>query len=201
MCGRFENNLSAIELTDRIKKDFPEFLFREDFLMRRENISPTDNILTVVKTNGDYLFKPMGWGIKFNTDSPLLFNSRIETIKSKDFWLNLYNTNRCIVPMTGFYEWKKEEDKKVPYRIFLEDYDYFFVPALYSSKNGLPFASLITTTTNNFMKTLHHRMPVILLPDKGMNYLTNTLEENLINCIPLDDSIKMRATIVDLKGR
>ncbi len=109
----------------------------------------------------------------------------------------LFDKNRLLVPMSAFYEWKKEGTKKIPYRIFLPDDEIFFVPALYSynKEKGLS-TSLITTTPNKFIKTIHHRMPVILKIKDGLNYLLDDPETNLTRCVPYSGKMDMEPVVI-----
>ena len=118
----------------------------------------------------------------------------METIMEKKFWQNTFNRNRCLIPMSAFYEWKKEGGKKVPYRIFLKTEGLFFVPALYYNNS----ASLITTTPNNFIKPIHHRMPVIFTYKNAISFLTNTADQNLKLCIPFPNPEIMEMERVNL---
>ena len=94
--------------------------------------------------------------------------------------------------MTGFYEWKKEKYKKIPYRIYLPDEKIFFVPALsYTDRNKDTFTSLITTTPNAFIRQVHHRMPVILKLKEGLNYLVADKETIFNMCIPYKGEMQM----------
>jgi putative SOS response-associated peptidase YedK len=199
MCGRFENNISPYPILEQLKFYFPDL----DFELNEEetgkaNIAPTNRILTLTQTKQKYKIIPMTWGIKFKVDSPLIFNSRIETIKEKKFWYNLFDKNRCLVPMTAFYEWKTEGSRKVPYRIFLPDEKLFFVPALYLKLEDELFTSLITTVPNTFIKKIHHRMPVIFKINEALNYFTDNDSENLKRCLPLNDKIKMEMERVEI---
>jgi putative SOS response-associated peptidase YedK len=66
---------------------------------------------------------------------------------------------------------EKEGDKKVPYRIFIKTEDLFFIPALfYINKENSYSASLITTTPNEFIKPIHHRMPVIFTYKNAISF-------------------------------
>ena len=195
MCGRFENKISLQSILDLLieqgfdaeipdnKKKGPDY-----------NIAPTNKIIGVSKNDKKHSVRYFNWGIKFSESSPLIFNSRIETIKEKNFWWSLFDKNRAIVPMTGFYEWKKESGRKIPYKIFLPDRETFFVPAIYFNKKeaDAPFVSLITTTPNKFIKKVHHRMPVIF---DDMNDALKFLDEDsmkIVNmCKPYDDKKEM----------
>ena len=94
--------------------------------------------------------------------------------------------------MSAFYEWKKDGTRKIPYRIFLPDQEIFYVPAVYHiDKEKNIFTSLITTAPNEFIKQIHHRMPVILRIKEGINYLIDDAETNLGKCIPYSGKMEM----------
>lgn len=188
MCGRFENKVVYDDLMDLF--NFEEVSEKNE--TGQFNIAPTQKIMAVMLQRERYSLVEMNWGIKFRDDTPLIFNSRLETIKEKPYWSGLFDKNRCIVPMTAFYEWKSEEGRKVPYRIYLTDEKYFFVPAVYVQKNNEYYASLITTTPNSFIKKIHHRMPVILRKDEAAEFLSNSLSENFDICLPYKDADSMR---------
>lgn len=200
MCGRFENKVNENIFIQLFKEMNIDLILDETIKKnKKENIAPTDKIYAIRQVNGKYTLSLFSWGIKFKEDSPLIFNSRIETIKEKKYWFTLFDRKRCIVPMSGFYEWKKEGSRKVPHRIYLPGQEIFFVPALYyEDKQKNIYTSLITTTPNNFIKPIHHRMPVILDIKTASEYLQNEANKNLELCIPLNDSISMNAEVVKL---
>ncbi len=193
MCGRFENKIDENFLLQLLQEIKVKLIIDDSVKKRKlENIAPTDKIFSIRLINDELILSMLNWGIKFAEDSPLIFNSRIETIKEKKFWRALLDKNRCIVPMSGFYEWKKEGTRKVPYKIFLPGNQIFYVPALYFiDKEKKIFTSLITTVPNKFIKQIHHRMPVILDFENALKYLSNNADENLDLCIPYDDLKKM----------
>lgn len=200
MCGRFDNKVRE----DWMMEKFAEFNFNVFFrtidkLRKKENIAPTNSIVTILKDDSDHFAETNKWGIKFSEESPLIFNSRIETISSKQFWKMLFDRNRCIIPMSAFYEWKKEKTKKIPYRIFLKNEEMFFVPGLFNKdKEGKKTISLITTEPNEFMKKIHNRMPVILNLNEAIEYLSGDLENNFEKCVPYKNSINMKMEVADI---
>lgn len=200
MCGRFENKVNENFLIQIFKELKLDLIPDESIVKRKlENIAPTDKIFAIRFRNNNFTLSLFNWGIKFKDDSPLIFNSRIETIKEKKYWFTLFDRNRCIVPMSGFYEWKKEGTKKIPYRISLPDREIFFVPALYyEDKQKNIFTSLITTTPNNFIKPIHHRMPIIFDLKTALDFLKNDAKSNLDFCLPYNDSFKMESKPVKL---
>lgn len=198
MCGRFE----TYDIEDLLLQLFEErklpFRFESDVNKRKhEDIRPTDKIMSILLKDDIYKITKVDWGIKFSDSSPLIFNSRIETISEKHFWNGLFAKNKCLVPMTGFYEWKTEGKKKTKYRVYLPNEKIFFVPAIYTlGKENQIKASLITTTPNKFIEKIHHRMPVILDFDNGINFLNDNADENLKRCISFPDEKQMEMEAV-----
>lgn len=190
LCGKCEYKSSLEKLIEilKIKLEFSNELLKR---IKKDKISPTDLIINLSKKNDEIILEVSNWGIKFKSDSPLIFNSRIETIKEKPYWKGLFDKNKCLVPMTGFYEWKKSGKKKIPYKIFLPDEEIFFVPAVSTNINNEKCISLVTTEPNNFMKDIHHRMPVILNKEQVKDFFDNEVETNIDLCKPLADSVSM----------
>ena len=193
MCYGFTQKVEAAtlmrELLSRNKKTVN---ILDNKKQKKENVSPTDLILTIHRQEEKYLIDSLYWGIKFSDRSTLIANSRIETIKEKFYWRELFDKSRYIIPMSGFYEWKKEGNKKVRYKIFLPDENFFFAAAIGTiDKDKRQAISLITTTPNKFLEPIHNRMPVLLRMQEGIDYLTDSLEVNLKRCNPLNDDIKM----------
>ena len=199
MCGRFEIKPNAEGLIKQLEQLKIDLIVEKDEELKSVNIAPTEKITGIRKQQKKYLLSSFQWGIKFSHSSPLIFNSRMETIIEKKFWKDSFNRNRCLIPMTAFYEWKKEGGKKVAYRIFLKAEDLFFIPALYYINNENTYsASLITTTPNDFIKPIHHRMPVIFTYKNAISFLTNTADQNLKLCIPFPNPEIMEMERVNL---
>lgn len=201
MCGRFENKVTLESILDiLIKEGLDAEIFQDEPEKKpaKVNIPPGSRIISISKPEKKHLVRNVNWGIKFSDSSPLIFNSRIETIKEKKFWWNLLNKNRAVIPMTAFYEWKKEKSGKQPYRIFLPGQDIFYVPALYHKKEENVFASLVTTSPNKFIKQVHHRMPVIFDLKSAANFLSADIKDATEMCLPYSDGKKMEMEAVDI---
>ncbi len=185
MCGRFENRVTFESISVIFSENGIIITEKQkDKVLAEEDIKPTNTIQTIVKEEDDYLFMDTKWGIKFSDRSPLIFNSRIETITEKPFWKNSFSKKRALVPMTGFYEWTLINKKKVQCRISLPGEDFFFVPALYHKQKDTIFTSLVTTIPNTFMKKIHHRMPVILTKKNAVDLMEADIEEAINMCVP-----------------
>ena len=194
MCSRFENKQTGLSIIEILERDnLGKFKLEDKEELKKTNIAPTNNILTVTRNEELFILKGFKWGIQFDKEkkSPIIFNSRIETIKEKNYWKNLFYKNRCLIPATAFYEWKEINRVKIPHRIYLQEEKFFFMPALYTKIDGETCASIITTTPNEFMKGIHNRMPVLMNIDTGIGFLKETPAQALDYCIPYSEKEKM----------
>ncbi len=111
-----------------------------------------------------------------------MFNARAETLDEKSSFKKILS-QRCLIPGTSFYEYKKLEDgKKIPTLVRLKDREIFSFAGLYSMwKNPdgklIGTYTMITTEPNEFMSKIHNRMPVILKREEEKEYLNPDLTE------------------------
>lgn len=186
MCSRFENKETGKSIFEKFQSD--NFILENFEGIKTVSIAPTDDIIIIRKEQEMYKIQKAQWGIKFNNDSktPLIFNSRIETIKSKPFWKNLFKENRCLIPFSGFYEWKNENGKKVPQKISMNKDLLFFILGIFFINKGVIMSSMITSEPNEFMKTVHNRMPVICSFDNSLDFLNSDYNIALSMCQPFE---------------
>jgi putative SOS response-associated peptidase YedK len=106
-----------------------------------------------------------------------MINARAETVAEKPAYRAAYRRRRCLVLADGFYEWHKEGNGKTPYFISVANGAPFAFAALWEnwqskdSEESIQSATLITTAANDFLSSLHHRMPVILGPEIAERWL------------------------------
>lgn len=165
MCGRF-----VIAFTDgfhvrfRVPVDDVE-------VKARFNVAPSQFVPIVVSESPNHL-EMMRWGLipswaKEENTGLKLINVRSETVNGKKMFKNLMSRNRCLVPATGFYEWMKVDEGKVPYYIRRKDHGFMAYAGLYDkwrSPSGdiIRSFTILTTAANDLMRPIHDRMPVIL---------------------------------------
>lgn len=95
-------------------------------------------------------------------------NAKAETIRTSPTWREPFKKRRCLVPAGGFYEWQKIDAKtKRPYVFTLSDHSLFAFAGLWDAWKDpaggwLQSFSIVTTTANELMSSVHTRMPVIL---------------------------------------
>ena len=172
----------------------------------RYNIAPTQDIAAVrIGEDGDRELALFRWGlIPFWAKDPSIgnrmINARAETVADKPAYRAAYKKRRCVVLADGFYEWRKEANAKTPYLIGLASGDPFGLAGLWETWTDkeagemVQSATLITTVANDFMKDLHHRMPVVLQPDRADVWLSG--DNSLIDTAS-DDSPALKAFPVD----
>lgn len=169
MCGRYavfteEENQEFREIIAEINERYKE----EASKMKTGEVFPTDIVPIITAGNEEKravnLFK---WGFpNFKQPSAVIINARSETLHEKPTFKKLLHDNRCIVPASGFYEWKTVDGKKEKYLIRTSSQNFFYMAGLYNSyvdKRGNRFTGfvIITTDANAQMHSIHNRMPVI----------------------------------------
>ena len=133
-------------------------------------------------------------------------NARNDSLFVKPSFRNTIRQKRCLVPATGFYEWREFAGKKYPYFIYLKKQEIFNFAGLWeewvdrSTGEMIKTYSIITTEANRMMSKIHNtkrRMPVILPESVEQNWLCPDLsiEEILSMTRPLDDSFMAAHTI------
>lgn len=169
MCGRY-----TLAEPDALKKRFATSNSLPTGVKPNYNTAPTQTMPVILNEGGKHKIELMQWGVipvwakgkkgfGFST-----FNAKAETLDEKPMWKKLFKSKRCLVPATGFYEWKQEGSSKRPFLIHVKGQELFAMAGLYDSwvdddkGEVVQTYTIITTTPNSKMKHIHDRMPVIL---------------------------------------
>jgi putative SOS response-associated peptidase YedK len=152
----------------------PEYEFRY-------NIPPTADIVAIRDDEEGRAGSLMRWGLiawwaKDGKKAPLLHNARAETITAKPIFTSSFFRRRCIIPATGFFEWKRLPDgRKQPFYISSMDGNPLSFAGIWDTArvDGIRVDScaIITTDCNALMQPIHDRMPVILREDDWETWL------------------------------
>ncbi len=166
MCGRYAVKKSTlINANSLVKKNINVDLDQDNF-----NCSPGTK-LPIIKsaTNGKYLEKNI-WGLKASwakEEYKRLHNARLEGIDKKITFKKLIVNFRSVVPASGYYEWTKGENGKIPYYFTRTDDQDIFFASIY--ENGQ--YSIITREATKNISRIHHRQPVIINKSQINNFL------------------------------
>jgi putative SOS response-associated peptidase YedK len=172
MCGRFLNKLPAAEIARifRTSNPLPNW-------PPRYNIAPTQDILTVRfnPETKERSLDALRWGLVPHWAKELSFgnrgiNARAETVSTTPAFRDAFKSRRCIIPASGFYEWRRDGKTKTPYAIVPADEPLFAFAGLWEnwrdkSQEGAEWirtAAIITGEPNELLAPIHNRMPVIL---------------------------------------
>jgi putative SOS response-associated peptidase YedK len=137
------------------------------------NVCPTTEIAVVASEGGARRLRPMRWGFlphwyKTPSDGPLLINARADTIAEKPAFRAAARERRCLIPASGFYEWREEEGRKLPFYIYRADGAPMAFGGIWQTwdKGAAPLATcaIVTTDANAAIAAIHTRMPLILEP-------------------------------------
>lgn len=171
MCGRYTLTAKQEELVQR-------FLLKQiaEELKPRYNIAPSQRMLAVRQSSehGERELAAFSWGlVPFWAKDPKIgyktINARSETVAEKPAYRAAIKSRRCLIPSNGFYEWQREEKSrhKQPFYAAMASGELFAMAGLWESWKSpegsvIVSCSILTTSANEIMTPVHHRMPVII---------------------------------------
>ncbi|WP_026987175.1 SOS response-associated peptidase [Fodinicurvata fenggangensis] len=172
MCGRYTESRALQEIQDRFA---PDVIGYELDLAPRYNLAPTQRAPILRKIDGKRELTQLVWGLvpfwaKDKSIGSRMINARVETVTEKPAYRAAFRKRRCLVIADGFYEWKREEDRKSPWYFCRKDRGLFAFAGLWEQWMGdgdaLETFTILTTDANDLVKEVHPRMPVILRLDQ-----------------------------------
>ncbi len=181
MCGRYVSASPPEELARYFGATPPAVALPEDY-----NVAPTDRVYAVRARDGHRAIEVLRWGLVpfWAKDAKIgsrMINARSETVAEKPAFRRAFQAKRCLVPATGFYEWKTldalpgAKPRKQPYFIHRADDEPLAMAGLWDrwhpkADDGsdlpglepLETCSILTTSANSTMRPIHDRMPVFV---------------------------------------
>jgi len=179
MCGRI--NVSDHEGVRQLLQRLGISLNKDSFIPRY-NVAPGADIL-VAFAEPPHQLAQMHWGIVpgWARDKPgtrPFINARVETAWEKPSFRHLVKKTRAIVPINGFYEWKRQDGKKIPYYVTLRDCTAIALAGIYQvTKEGTLEVAILTRESAGPMAQVHDRMPVTLVEDSMEAWLADESPE------------------------
>lgn len=166
MCGRFTlsdpNDAMAALFRAQPDNDLPP--------VPQYNVCPTQSVPVVTAQAGGRRLQAMRWGFvpawaKRLTEGPLIINARAETVAEKPAFREAIRARRCLLPVSGFYEWQAGPDgARLPWYFTRSDGQPMVFAALWQPWGGSNTVAMVTTAAGEGMAGVHDREPVILEP-------------------------------------
>jgi len=190
MCGRMTMRTNPSELAQifdaELRDNEAETLYE---LGPRYNVAPTQPIPVIVQRDDGRAFEMHRWGIVPSWSESMAsagaryINARGETVATSPVFRNSFLRRRCVIPADGFYEWRRDGKRKLPFLIHTPaDAPLAFAGLWAPWKNPadgqwLLSAAVVTTQANATVSELHNRMPVILDEEAWHLWLDPDLRE------------------------
>lgn len=215
MC--FHNSMSAkaIKLAARYGRKSDAIEIYQDILNEQYHVNAFNFPKYPVITSSNEI-QVFNWGLipfwtknEANADEirRMTLNARADTIFEKPSFREPIMKKRCIVPSTGYFEWRHEGTKKIPYYIYLKDEPIFSMAGIYDSwldkETGEEHStfSIITTDTNSLTDYIHntkHRMPAILSKENEEKWLNpNLTKQEICSFLHTYEADKMDAYVIE----
>lgn len=206
MCGRSSLTKTEKEIEARFNATFYSDELVQYNPLPNYNVAPT-HIMPIIHNEDRAKIQLYRWGLipfwaKDEKIGYKMINARLETILEKPAFKSASRSRRCLVPMDGFYEWKKEGKKKTPYRIKMRDDSLFCAAGLWESwtnpkGNDVFSFTIITQPPNEMMTAIHDRMPAILDKSQEELWLSNDIppEEAVAMIQPYPSDLMMAYTV------
>lgn len=189
MCGRFAQVITHDRL-QKLEKEL-NMIRSSEQIEFNYNVAPQQTVAAVVNQGQGAYTGFFRWGLipSWSREVPTyqMINVRSDSVMEKPSFRGGLQRRRCLVPATGFYEWRKED--KQPYFIYSADSDLLFIAAIYDSWYGpdgshIPSLGIMTTDANPAMRELHHRMPVLLFGEERLRWLEQA-NQDATSCLPM----------------
>lgn len=183
MCGRFSLAASdAEQLARRFAFSSTQLEWRPSY-----NIAPTEAALAVVAgRGGERQAAALRWGLipfwaKDAKIGATMINAKAETLAERPAFKESLESRRCLVLADGFYEWEKAGKARHPIRYTLASGEVFAFAGLWARWRGpagmVESCTIVTTETNELIRPVHDRMPVILSEEAERLWLDLGVQE------------------------
>jgi len=165
-------------------------------------VCPTDPVGTIALADGRRRFARMRFGlIPYWWNKPLrelrlaTFNARAETVETKPFFRDAFKRRRCLIPLSGYYEWQYRDGPKKPpqpWYFTAADGSILTTAGLWDEwKNRetgetIRSCTMIITAPNAFVAEVHDRMPVLLRPAQFDAWLDGSASKDMLAPAPED---------------
>ena len=176
MCGRITQTpkLETLVAKYGVRKN------RQLDLSPHYNGAPGQDFVAVRNQGGAHVLEELRWGYipEWAANRPgakRLINARSETVHQKPSFRSALQRRRCVIPVSGWFEWRPENGGKQPYWLRPEGTDMFSLAGIWESGGTSPGAVdtfvILTMAAAPAIADIHHRQPLILEDDAAEEWL------------------------------
>ncbi|EBB8134241.1 SOS response-associated peptidase [Salmonella enterica] len=176
MCGRFAQSMTREDYLVLLAEEAERNIPYDPEPIGRFNVAPGTKVLLLSERDEKLHLDPVLWGYAPGWwDKAPLINARVETASSSRMFKPLWQHGRAICFADGWFEWKKEGDKKQPYFIHRKDGKPIFMAAIGST----PFERgddaegflIVTSAADQALVDIHDRRPLVLTPEAAREWM------------------------------
>jgi len=164
MCGRYCIAASPGEIAERYHVAVPVFFFP------RYNVAPAEPIPAVISHHDKREMLVGNFGFSSGLKSRVI-NARMESVQEKNLFKTHLQSGRCLIPASGYYEWKSVGDKKEPWYIYHPDVPIISFAGLVRTMHKGHEMVILTTEATGPVREIHTRMPLVLSHKGEEEYL------------------------------
>jgi putative SOS response-associated peptidase YedK len=183
MCGRFTQERSSSELAEIFEAEDLADLEGDRF-----NVAPTDEANVIVQRSERRAVTRYRWGlIPHWAEDPRIgsrmFNARAETLARSPAFRDSFARKRCLVPVDSFYEWRREGNLRIPFRVVRDDSQPLALAGLWDGWHDDDTGeirrtfTIVTSVPNSLMRPIHNRMPVVVPHEAWERWLDPALSQ------------------------
>jgi len=188
MCGRFAQSEPAVKYARMLD---PTWDLSSIDLQPSWNLAPGRQALVFYDDQSAHTAELLHWGFIpawAETNSYKANNARVETAATKPYFRKAWKSGRCLIPADGWYEWQllnKQLFNKVkrPFFIHRADNQPMLMAGLFESNPhvGVTSFAVLTTDADNSLREVHHRKPVVLSAESGLQWIKPSLANDEID--------------------
>tara|TARA_B100001250_G_scaffold78235_1_gene64205 strand:- start:279 stop:923 length:645 start_codon:yes stop_codon:yes gene_type:complete len=168
MCGRYYLEISKENMS--FVNNIDTFEYKTNYNISPQSIVPAIINNELVNTIWGYF---PGW-LKEQDNPRPLFNSRYESLLEKKTFTSAFRNSRCLIPLSGWYEWRTENKSRQPYFFYNKNNIQILTAGLFWKRsNGDIETSIITREAVPPLDTIHNRSPLILNTSQIESWLSD----------------------------
>ena len=168
MCGRYYLEISKENMS--FVNNIDTFEYKTNYNISPQSIVPAIINNELVNTIWGYF---PGW-LKEQDNPRPLFNSRYESLLEKKTFTSAFRNSRCLIPLSGWYEWRTENKSRQPYFFYNKNNIQILTAGLFWKRsNGDIETSIITREAVPPLDTIHNRSPLILNTSQIQSWLSD----------------------------